>query len=238
VGVDSIDMDRARARVIRVTNTPGVLDGAVAELTLGLMLALARRIPDGDRFVRDGGWTAGNFPNGVELQGKTLGLIGLGGIGSEIATRSAAFGMRILYHTRNARPDRPYTHMPDLVAMAREADWLVAIAPAGPATKGIVSRTVLEALGPKGRFVNVARGSLVDQPALIELLSTGGIAGAALDVFENEPRIDPAFAGLGNVVLSSHRGSHTVETRAKMDAMVVDNLRAHFAGLPLLSAVA
>lgn len=238
VGVDSIDMDRARARGIRVTNTPGVLDGAVAELTLGLMLALARRIPEADRFVRDGGWTGGTFPNGTELRGKVLGLIGMGRIGSRIAALAAAFGMRILYHSRNPRPDSPHEHVPDLLDMAGRADWLVVIAPAGPATRGIVSRAVLQALGPRGRLVNVARGSLVDEAALIELLSSGGIAGAALDVFENEPRIDPAFAGLPNVVLSSHRGSHTAETRALIDAMVVDNLVAHFEGRPLLSAVA
>lgn len=238
VGVDTIDMDVARARGIAVTNTPGVLDGAVAELTLGLMLALARDIPRADGFVRGGGWTGGTFPNGVELRGKTLGLIGLGRIGSRIATLAAAFGMRILYHARNARPDQPYTHMPDLEEMARQADWLVAIAPAGPATRGIVSAEVLAALGPTGRFVNVARGSLVDEPALIAALQTRAIAGAALDVFEGEPAIDPAFAALDNVVLSSHRGSHTAETRSAMDDMVVRNLVAHFSGQPLLSVVA
>lgn len=238
VGVDSIDMDAARARGIAVTNTPGVLDAAVAELTLGLMLALARDIPRADRFVREGGWTGGTFPNGVELRGKTLGLIGLGGIGSQIADRAAAFGMRILYHTRRPRPDRPHVHMPDLTEMARQADWLVAIAPGGAATRGIVSAGVLAALGPQGRFVNVARGSLVDEPALIAALRNRTIAGAALDVFEGEPAIDPAFAALDNVVLSSHRGSHTAETRAAMDDMVVQNLLAHFAGQPLLSAVA
>jgi lactate dehydrogenase-like 2-hydroxyacid dehydrogenase len=238
VGVDSIDMDVARARGIAVTNTPGVLDGAVAELTLGLMLALARDIPRADAFVRNGGWTGGTFPNGAELRGKTLGLIGLGRIGGRIATLASAFGMRILYHARNARPDQPHTHMPDLVQMARQSDWLVAIAPAGPATRGIVSAEVLAALGPQGRFVNVARGSLVDEPALITALQTRAIAGAALDVFENEPAIDPTFAALDNVVLSSHRGSHTGETRAAMDDMVVRNLLAHFAGQPLLSAVA
>jgi len=238
VGVDSIDMDVARARKIAVTNTPGVLDAAVAELTLGLMLALARDIPRGDHFVRDGGWMRGTFPNGVELRGKTLGLIGLGRIGGQIAARAAAFGMRIVYHARNSRPDQPYMRMPDLIEMTRQADWLVAIAPAGPETRGIVSRAVLQALGPQGRFVNVARGSLVDEPALIEMLQTGGIAGAALDVFEAEPQIDPAFAAMPNVVLSSHRGSHTAETRAAMDDMVVQNLMAHFSGQPLVSAVA
>lgn len=238
VGVDSIDMDVARARGIAVTNTPGVLDGAVAELALGLMLALARDIPRADAFVRGGGWAGGTFPNGVELRGKTLGLIGLGRIGGRIATLAAAFGMRILYHTRSPRPDHPFTHMPDLMDMARQSDWLVAIAPAGPATRGIVSAEVLAALGPQGRFVNVARGSLVDEPALIAALQARAIAGAALDVFEGEPAIDPAFGALENVVLSSHRGSHTGETRAAMDDMVVQNLLAHFAGRPLLSAVA
>ena len=237
VGVDTIDMPLARARGIRVTNTPGVLNGAVAELTLGLMLALARRIPEGDQFVRSGAWSAGTFPNCSELAGKTLGMLGLGRIGKEIARRAEAFGMEILYHGRHAQEGVGYRYFADLRAMAAASDWLVVIAPNAPDTQRIVSREILEALGPSGRLVNVARGSLVDEGALIELLGSGGLAGAALDVFEGEPEVAPALRALSNVVLSSHRGSHTHETRGAMEQMVIDNLVAHFAGRPLISEV-
>jgi lactate dehydrogenase-like 2-hydroxyacid dehydrogenase len=237
VGVDTIDMATARSRGIRVTNTPGVLNVAVAELTLGLMLALARRIPEGDAFVRSGRWAAGVFPNCSELSGKTLGILGLGRIGTEIAARAAAFGMHIAYHARSPKAGVAWEYVADLHDLARAADWLVVIAPATPETRGIVSRSVLQALGPGGRLVNVARGSLVDEGALIEMLASGGVAGAALDVFENEPNVAPALLALPNVVLSSHRGSHTHETRRAMEQIVVDNLIAHFEGHPLISPV-
>jgi lactate dehydrogenase-like 2-hydroxyacid dehydrogenase len=201
------------------------------------MLALARRIPEGDAFVRSGRWAAGVFPNCSELSGKTLGILGLGRIGTEIAARAAAFGMHIAYHARSPKAGVAWEYVADLHDLARAADWLVVIAPATPETRGIVSRSVLQALGPGGRLVNVARGSLVDEGALIEMLASGGVAGAALDVFENEPNVAPALLALPNVVLSSHRGSHTHETRRAMEQIVVDNLIAHFEGHPLISPV-
>jgi lactate dehydrogenase-like 2-hydroxyacid dehydrogenase len=237
VGYDSIDTAAAKARNIRVTNTPGVLDNAVAEITIGLMLALARRIPQSDQYVRQGKWPAGPFPFQVELNGKTVGILGLGRIGKEIAARAQAMRMRVVYHGRRRQPDEPFIYYPDLTDMARDVDWLVIIAPGGKGTDKIVSRQVLEALGPSGYLVNMARGSLVDEPALIELLQQKKLGGAALDVFADEPNVPPALFPLDNVVLSPHQGSATQQTRDKMGALVVANLAAHFAGEPLFSPV-
>jgi len=237
VGYDNIDTATARARNIRVTNTPDVLNDAVAEMTIGLMISLARRIPQADRFVREGRWPAGQFGLYSELTGKTVGILGLGRIGKEIASRAQAMKMRVLYHGRRAQPNVPYPYYGDLEAMARDSDWLVVIAPGGKDTGGIVSRKVLEALGPTGRLVNVARGTLIDEAAMVELLQNGGLGGAALDVFENEPQVPQTLFGLDNVVLSPHQGSATVETRDAMGALLVANLERHFAGEPLISAV-
>lgn len=237
VGYDSINVAAARARNIRVTNTPDVLNDAVAELTIGLMVSLARRIPQADQFVRQGKWPAANFGLFSELTGKTVGILGLGRIGKEIATRAQAMKMRVVYHGRKAQPNVPYIFYDDLVDMARDSDWLVIIAPGGKGTEGIVSRPVLEALGPKGRLVNVARGTLVDEPALVDLLRNGGLGGAALDVFVDEPSVPEALFGLDNVVLSPHQGSATHQTRTAMGDLLVANLDAHFAGDPLISAV-
>jgi lactate dehydrogenase-like 2-hydroxyacid dehydrogenase len=237
VGYDSIDTAAARARNIRVTNTPDVLNDAMAEITIGLMIALARKLPQADGFVRQGGWIRGGFPLQAELNGRTIGILGLGRIGKEVARRATAMRMRVVYHGRHQQPDEPYVYHPSLVDMAREADWLVVIAPGGEETRGIVSRAVLEALGPEGYFVNMARGSLVDEPALIEMLENGKIGGAALDVFVDEPRVPEALFKLDNVVLSPHQGSATRQTRDRMGRLVVANLDAHFAGNPLPSAV-
>lgn len=237
VGYDTIDTAAAKARNVRVTNTPNVLNDAMAELTIGLMVALARRLPQADRFVREGKWKGGSYPLQAELTGKTVGILGLGRIGKEIAVRAQAMKMRVVYHGRRRQPYEPYTYYADLTEMARDSDWLVVIAPGGKETEGIVSRTVLEALGPEGYFVNMARGSLVDEPALVELLRTGGIAGAALDVFAREPHVPEALLGLDNVVLSPHQGSATHQTRRQMGELVIANLEAHFAGNPLPSAV-
>jgi len=237
VGYDNIDVAGARARNVRVTNTPDVLNDAVAELTLGLMISLARRIPQSDQFVRQGKWPGGNFGLFSELTGKTVGILGLGRIGKEIATRLQAMKMRVVYHGRSQQKNVPYIYYDDLEDMARDSDWLVVIAPGGKGTEGIVSRKVLEALGPKGAIVNVARGTLIDEAAMIELLQNGGLGGAALDVFEEEPSVPEILFGLDNVVLSPHQGSATHQTRDAMGALLVANLDKHFAGEPLISAV-
>ncbi|HEY8575900.1 MAG TPA: 2-hydroxyacid dehydrogenase [Devosia sp.] len=237
VGYDNIDTKAAKARNIRVTNTPNVLNDAVAELTIGLMIALARRIPQGDQFVRQGKWLQGNFGLFNELTGKTVGIVGLGRIGKEIATRAQAMKMRVVYHGRKRQPAEPHVFYEDLVEMARDSDWLVLIVPGGKGTDGLVSRQVLEALGPQGMLVNVGRGTLVDEAAMLDLLRHGGLGGAALDVFENEPNVPEAFFKLDNVVLSPHQGSATGQTRDAMGRLLVANLDAHFAGEPLLSAV-
>jgi lactate dehydrogenase-like 2-hydroxyacid dehydrogenase len=237
VGYDSIDTAAARQRNIRVTNTPNVLNDAMAEITIGLMISLARRLPQADQFVRQGKWAKGNFPLMVELNGKTVGILGLGRIGKEIATRCQAMRMRVVYHGRKKQADEPYIYYDDIRDMARDADWLVVIAPGGKGTEKIVSREVLEALGPDGYLVNMARGTLVDEAALVELLQNGRLGGAALDVFEKEPHVPEALFALDNVVLSPHQGSATHQTRNKMGALVVANLDAHFAGEPLLTPV-
>jgi lactate dehydrogenase-like 2-hydroxyacid dehydrogenase len=237
VGYDSVDTAAAKARGIAVTNTPDVLNDAVAELALGLMLALARKIPQSDRFVRDGRWAENGYPLTGELNGKTLGILGLGRIGKEIATRAQAMKMRIIYHGRNRQDDQPFIYYDNLADMARDADWLMVIAPGGAGTKGIVSREVLEALGPDGAVVNLGRGTSIDEGTMLDLLENGKLGGAALDVFEDEPRADPRFFALENVVLSPHQGSATHQTRHKMGMAVLRNLEAHFAGEPLPNRV-
>lgn len=237
VGYDTIDTNAARKRNIRVTNTPNVLNDAMAEITIGLMISLARRIPQADQFVRQGKWKSGNFPLLIELNGKTVGILGLGRIGKEIAARAQAMRMRVVYHGRKKQADEPYIYYDNLKDMARDCDWLVVIAPGGKSTEKIVSREVLEALGPDGYLVNMARGTLVDEPAMVEMLQNGKLGGAALDVFEREPNAPEALFALDNVVLSPHQGSATHQTRNKMGALVVANLDAHFAGEPLLTPV-
>jgi lactate dehydrogenase-like 2-hydroxyacid dehydrogenase len=237
VGYDGVDVAACKARGIRVTNTPDVLNDAVAEITIGLMVALCRRLVAADRHVRDGRWAFGTYPLTAELTGKTVGIVGLGRIGKEIARRCQAMKMRVVYFGRHRQPHQPYAYYSELVDMARDCDWLVVIAPGGDDTRGLVSRPVLEALGPEGMLVNMARGSLVDEPAMVEMLAAGSLGGAALDVFANEPEVPPALIEMDNVVLSPHQGSATVETRDAMGDLVVANLLAHFEGRPLLTPV-
>lgn len=237
VGYDTIDTKAARERNIRVTNTPNVLNDAMAEIAIGLMVSLARRLPQADRYTREGKWPKASFPLQSELNGKTLGILGLGRIGKEIAVRAQAMKMRVVYHGRHRQELEPHIYYSTLVDMARDVDWLLVVAPGGKSTDGLVSREVLEALGPEGFFVNLGRGTIVDEPALVELLQSGGLKGAALDVFEKEPQVPEALLALDNVVLSPHQGSATHQTRNQMGALVVANLEAHFAGEPLLSAV-
>ena len=238
VGYDAIDIAACKARGIRVTNTPDVLNDAVAELAVGLMIALCRRIPQADAWIRAGNWPSGSLGLTGELTGAHAGILGLGRIGKDIARRLQAMKMRVSYHGRREQSFEPFTFYADLAAMARDVDWLVVVAPGTAETRGIVSRRVLEALGPEGALVNVARGSIVDEPALVELLASGALGGAALDVFADEPRVPEALLTMENVVLSPHQGSATRKTRAAMGDLVVRNLAAHFAGDPLPTPVA
>lgn len=237
VGYDAIDVAACKAAGIRVSNTPDVLNDAVAEITLGLMIALCRRIPQADQYTRTGKWLAGNYPLTGELTGAKVGILGLGRIGKEIARRCQVFKMQVVYHGRKEQPYEPYPYYADLIEMAKDVDWLVVIAPGSAETAGIVSRQVLEALGPEGNLVNMARGSLVDEVALVELLQSGRLGGAALDVFAQEPKVPEALFGLDNVVLSPHQGSATHKTRTAMGDLVISNLAAHFAGDPLPTPV-
>lgn len=238
VGTDAIDLVAARARGIRVTNTPGVLAGDVADLAVGLALAALRRIPAAEAHVRSGAWAQGNMGLVTRLYGKRVGIAGLGGIGALVARRLSGFDVELGYHARSARADSPLRHFDTLVELAAWSDLLIVTLAGGTATRGLIDAAVLNALGPEGWLVNVSRGTTVDEPALLEALEQRRIAGAGLDVFLNEPRIDPRFLALDNVVLQPHHASGTVETRRAMGQLVRDNLAAHFAGRPLLTPVA
>lgn len=238
VGTDGIDLAACRARGIRVSNTPDVLNGDVADLAVGLTLALQRRIPAGDTFVRSGAWANGPMPLATRFFGQRVGIAGLGRIGGTIARRLSGFDMELGYFSRAPKQDSPHRHFASLPALADWCDVLIVILPGGEATRGIVDAQVLQALGPRGWLVNVSRGTTVDEGALLQALEQKTIAGAALDVFLNEPRIDPRFAALDNVVLHPHHGSGTEETRRAMGELVRRNLQAHFGGLPLITPVA
>lgn len=223
----------AAARGIVVTNTPDSIAGTVADLALGLIIAVMRRILEGDRFVRAGKWLAGPPPAGRDLGGKTCGIIGMGRIGREIAKRAEAFGMAVRYHGPQRKPDVPYSYHADLEDLAGASDCLVVMCPETPATRGMVGARVLAALGPDGFLVNVARGPIVDQAALVAALREKRIAGAALDVFWDEPRVPAELLALENVVLAPHMGSTTREIREERTRKLLANLRAHFAGKPV-----
>jgi hydroxypyruvate reductase len=237
VGVDSIDLEAARKRKVIVTNTPDVLNDCVADTTLALTLNVMRRFPQAEAYLRSGFWgTRGAYPLSTSLGGKVMGILGLGRIGEAIAQRARAFGMKIHYHNRNKK-DVPYVYARDPVALARESDVIVVVTPGGAGTRHIVNARVLDALGPEGYLVNISRGSTVDEAALIPRLQDGRIAGAGLDVFDNEPKIDPRFFAMDNVVVLPHVGSATVETRTAMGDLQIENLRLHFAGKPVRTRV-
>jgi lactate dehydrogenase-like 2-hydroxyacid dehydrogenase len=237
VGVDGIDLEAAKARGVTVTNTPGVLTDCVADLALALVLAVTRRVVEGDSFVRAGRWVESGFPLAWGLQDKVLGIVGLGRIGRAVARRAQAFGMSIAYHGRQAQDDVDFPYHGEAAALAAASDVMVVACPGGQETRHMIDRPVLEALGPEGVLVNVARGSVVDTEALIAALQQGTIRGAGLDVFEDEPRVPEALFALDNVILQPHRGSATVETRKAMGDLLVDNLERHFAGQPVLTPV-
>lgn len=238
VGTDGIDLAYARANNIRITNTPDVLTGDVADIGIALALAIARKIPAGDAHVRSGQWSKGNLPLATRFFGKKVGVAGMGRIGEAFARRAAAFDCEIRYFARNRREALAWTFEPDLVELARWCDFLVVILSGGPTTAGIVNAEVLEALGQDGFLINISRGTTVDETALLGALETRAIKGAGLDVFLNEPTVDSRFAALDNVVLYPHHGSGTEETRRAMGKLVRDNLAAHFAGQSLLTPVA
>jgi lactate dehydrogenase-like 2-hydroxyacid dehydrogenase len=237
VGYDTVDVNAAKARRIPVTNTPDVLTEEVADLALALLLATVRRVPQGDRYVREGKWLKGAMPLTASVQKKTLGIIGIGRIGRAIAKRAEAFNLKIVYQGPNKKSDVSWPYFADPVALAKEADFVVAACPGGEATRGLVSRAVIDAIGPQGVFVNIARGSVADEPALIEALKEGRLGGAGLDVFADEPRVPEAFLAMDNVVLQPHVASATHQTRQAMGQLVIDNLAAFFAGKPLVTPI-
>lgn len=230
VGYDPIDMDAARARDVVVTNTPGVLDECVADTALALMLAVSRRVCELDRFVRAGRWLQATPPLGRKLGGRCCGILGLGNIGRQIARRAEAFGMDIAYHNRQPRQDVPshYRYCEDLAALAAASDILVLSLPGGGATRRLVDARIMDALGPDGILVNVSRGSVVDQAALVQALRDGRLGGAGLDVFEQEPDVPAELMAMDQVVLLPHVGSSTVETRRAMSDLFMANLDGWF----------
>jgi lactate dehydrogenase-like 2-hydroxyacid dehydrogenase len=236
VGYDNLPLDYLKAHGIKASTTPGVLNDAVCELGIGLLFALLRRLPDADRFVRSGTWQEQAFPITTTLAGKTVGIVGLGRIGQDLARRLEAFGVTIAY-TGPASKSLPYAFYSSAIELAEVADVLILTCPGGPETEGMINAAVLKSLGSGGYLVNIARGSVVDEPALIAALQQNSIAGAALDVFENEPKLDPALLQLKNVVLSPHIGSATRETRQAMTRLAIDNLEAFFNHRPLLTPI-
>jgi len=238
VGYDHIDVRAAGKRGIVVTNTPDVLTEEVADTALGLLLCTVRELPQAERYLRAGRWRQGNYPlTRATLRNRSVGIVGLGRIGVAIARRLDAFGVPVVYHTRTPRSDVPYRHYPQLIDMARAVDTLMIVVPGGPATKNLINAAILEALGPDGIVINVARGSVVDEPALIAALRDRKIMAAGLDVFAHEPDVPEELLAMDNAVLLPHVGSASVFTREKMDQLVVDNLLAWATGNPPLTPV-
>lgn len=237
VGYDSIDIDCAKARQVTVTNTPDVLTDCVADTAMALTLAMMRRIPQADQFVRTGRWPKDKFPLTDKLGGRVMGIVGAGRIGQAIARRAEAFGMQIAYFGPRKKADLAWRYYDNLVAMARDVDILMISCPGGKETNQLVNAAVIEALGPEGYIVNIARGSVVEEPALVKALVEKKIAGAGLDVFADEPNVPEALWALDTVTLAPHIGSGTHETRQAMGDLMLQNLEAHFAGKPVLTKV-
>jgi hydroxypyruvate reductase len=234
---DLIDRAAARARGVAVSYTPDSTAEPVADLAIGMIVAVMRRLCEADRFVRAGKWPAGVFDSGREVRGKTCGILGFGRIGREIARRAAAFDMSVCYHGPRRKDGVPWPYLADLEAMARQADVLVVTCPLMPETRNLVDARVLAALGPNGFLVNVARGAIVDETALIAALENGVIAGAALDVFRDEPHVPAALTRMENVVLAPHIGTSTREIRDERTRKLVADLGMFFSGQPLLHPV-
>lgn len=237
VGTDAIDLNTTRSRKIAVTITSGVLTNDVADMAMGLLLAASRRLCQGDRFVREGQWLNNAPPLGTQVSGKRIGIVGMGNIGQAIARRASGFDMPVSYTSRSRRESLPYSWCDDVQSLAKSCDFLVIAASGGESTKGLVDSAVLQAMPKHAWLINIARGSLVDQPALIQALRKGEIAGAALDVFEQEPQVPEELIALNNVLLQPHVGSATHETRQQMADVVFANVEAFFNQKPLPTAI-
>ncbi len=238
VGYDAVDAGAAAERGIVVTNTPDVLTDEVADLAVGLVLATIRRLPQADRYLREGHWPKAPFPLTASLRGRRVGILGLGRIGLAIAKRLEGFDVEIAYYGRRKQDGVAYDYHDSPVGLAKAVHVLIVVAPGGAETKGLVDADVLQALGPEGILVNVARGSVVDEAALIEALKARTILGAGLDVFENEPHVPAELAALDNTVLLPHVGSASEHTRTAMAQLVVDNVLSWFEGRGPLTPVA
>jgi len=228
VGYDNVDAEAAAARRVVVTNTPHVLDEEVADLTIGLVLATLRQIPQADHYLRAGRWERGPFPLSGTLRGRRVGILGLGNIGKAVARRLEGFGVPIAYHGRSPQPDVAYPWHPTLIGLASWCDVLIIVVPGGAATRHLVDAPVLEALGREGVLINIARGSVVDEAALIAALREGVIQSAGLDVYEEEPHVPADLIAMPNLVLLPHVGSGSLHTREAMGRLVVDNLIGWF----------
>lgn len=237
-GIDKLDLAEARKRGVAVAHTPDELTADVAEAAIALMFAVMRRIAEADRFVRAGRWPKERIAPSTRVAGKTMGVVGLGRIGREIARSADALGMKVIYFGRRAKPGVNYRFVPDLLRIADESDVLVLSCPGGEATNKLVGKEVLKRLGPNGYVVNISRGTVVDESALLEALENKTIAGAALDVFASEPNIDPRFFALDHVVLEPHSSSITHETRKAIIDRLLGDLDAFLAGRPFYDAAA
>lgn len=236
VGYDNLPLDYLKANGIKASNTPGVLNDAVCELAIGMLFGLLRRIPQAHEFVKSSAWSKGLFTVTTTLAGKQVGIAGMGRIGQDLAKRLEPFKVHLAY-TGPTRKDLPYEYFPDLQSLARASDILFLACPATPETEKMINAEVLKALGPQGYLINIARGSVVDEAALLVALQQKWIAGAALDVFENEPNPNPEFLSIDNVLLTPHIGSATSETRQLMTNLAIDNLEAFYNKKPLLTEV-
>lgn len=237
VGYDTIDVAAAKAAGVMVSNTPDVLNDCVADIAFGLLIDVARGLSTSDRFVRRGDWMRGAFPLQTRVSGKKLGILGLGRIGSAIAKRASGFDMDVRYHNRHAVKDSPYQYEVSLKQLAAWADFLVIASAGGAATRHLVSAEILGALGPKSFLINIARGSVIDEAALVDALVNKKIAGAGLDVFEDEPNVPAALLSLDNVVLLPHVASGTHETRQAMADLTLANLRSYFSSGKLITPI-
>lgn len=232
-----IDLAAAKEHKVTVTHTPDSTAEPVADLAMGMLVAMMRRICEADRFVRSGAWPSRVFPSGVEVRGKTCGIVGMGRIGCEIAQRAASFGMSISYFGPRRKDDVAYRYVDNLETLAREADCLVVTCALTPATRHLIDARILAALGGDGFLVNIARGAIVDEPALVEALASKKIAGAALDVFVDEPNVPAELMRMDNVVLAPHMGTSTLEIREGRSEKLLSDIHAHFAGKPLRYAI-